>query len=349
MKIFIVDNASYGVSEQHRWLSVIEDLKSVKCISAVFHIKGKSNFHRYHAANKYQAIDALSNELMFHLKTTVDDDSIFIFANARDALVLSLNEYRIFTKKKFKMYGYWVDSIHLTQGILFKRADKPHLTWIKSFEKCIIDALDLNMVPYDLLHNRMLKTYSDRVCKKITKCPLPFNSTIQQVISETKTLEIPREDIIVLNTGPEDIMDATLFRAITKEFPTYEFINIADKSLTPIEYMRLLSRAKSVISLNKADDDPYTIVESMALGCIPILPDIEIYKEMFHSDWIYSSIIFKLPYLNFIRNREEIFSKITNCVENYDNFNVKEKCDVIIDKYYNSDSLKRLLCNQGTL
>jgi len=346
MKIFIVDNASYGVSEQHRWISVISDLKNTHCIGEVFHIKGKSNFHRYHAANKYQTIDALSNELMFHLKTTVDDNSIFIFANARDALVLSLNEYRILTKKKFKIFAYWVDSIHLTQGILYKRAEKPYLTWIKSFEKCIIDALDLNMVPYDLLHNRMIKTYSDRVCKKIIKCALPFDSTLNESILEIQQFEIPREDIIVLNTGPEDIMDATLFRAITREFPTYEFINIADRYLTSIEYRRLLAKSKAVISLNKADDDPYTIVESMTLGCIPILPDIEIYKEMFHSDWIYSSIIFKLPYLNFIRNREEIFLKISNCVENYESFNIEEQCDSVIDKYYNSDNLKQILCNQ---
>lgn len=349
MKVFIVDNASYGVSEQYRWLKVIEDLKENDCQYQVFHIQGKTNFHKYHAANKYHAIDALSNELMFHLKTNVDDNSIFIFANARDALALTLNEYRILTGKKFKLFGYWLDSIHLPQGVLRKKIDKKHFTWIQYFEKCLIDSFDLNLVPYDLLYQRMLKSYSNKVCKKVMQCPLPFDSTLNDSISEISQLQIAREDLIILNTGPESVFDVKLFNAIAKEFPNYEFINIADKSLTAVEYRRLLARSKAVISLDKADDDPYKIVEAMALGCIPILPDIEIYKEMFHPDWIYSSIIFKLPYLNFIRNREEIFGKILNCVENYVYYNITEEYNKIANTYYNSNNLKQIICSQQIL
>lgn len=346
MKVFIVDNASVGVSESYRWNKVVEDLKVFRDDFQVFHIKHNHvSFHKYHESTKYYSTDALSNELLYHLKTNLDNNSVFIFANARDPLVLALHNYRIFYRKQFKIIGFWTDSIHLLQGNLRKNIHKTNYAWSASFEKCLIDAFDYNLVPYDLLYDRLYKMFSRKVRKSLIRSPLPFDSTLKDVVNGASDQNIYKDDLIILNTSSESLVDFTLFNAIKKEFSAYEFINVNEKNMNPVEYQRILARSKVVLSLNISDADPYTIVESMALGSLPILPDLELYKEMFHEDWIYSSIIFKPPYLNFIRNREEIFEKILKCVENYVSYSIDEKYNEIVSKYYNSDKLKEILCS----
>ena len=69
-----------------------------------------------------------------------------------------------------------------------------------------------------------------------------------------------------------------------------------------------------------------------------------LYLEMFNKDWIYSGIALKPPYLNFIRNREEIVQKIWNSVENYINYSLQKEVENIKQHYYNSNDLKEVLC-----
>jgi glycosyltransferase involved in cell wall biosynthesis len=173
---------------------------------------------------------------------------------------------------------------------------------------------------------------------------LPFDSTLKDITNDIDTLDIHKDDIVIMNTSPESIHDIKIFDALQQEMPQFQFININDRSLTQPEYQRLLARSKVVLSLNRTDTDPYTILESMALGSIPILPDLPLYSEMFNNEWLYSNISLKPPYLNFIRNREEIIQKIWNSVENYLNYNLQNEVQEITNTYYNSKDLKQILC-----
>lgn len=345
MKIFLVDNAAYGISESYRWRQVYETIKTFNESYQVYFItSGYSKFYKHDESNKHYTVNALSTDLLFHLKTNVDDNSVFIFANARDPLVLTLHEYRLITQRQFKIIGYWTDSVHFLYGDIRPKIKKANYSWSVAYERVLADSFDINLISSDLLYDRLLKIYPNHVKAKLQKCSLPFDSTLQLIKSGISDLDIQREDLIILNTSPDSNHDITLFNAFQNEFPEYQFINVNDRPLNFTEYQRLLARAKVVISVNHTDNDPYRIVESMMLGCIPILPDIPMYKDMFNERWLYSSIIFKPPYLNFIRNREEIFEKIRTSVENYLSLDIEGDIQILEDRYYNSSQLKNILC-----
>ena len=100
MKIFLVDNAAYGVSESFRWQQVYETLQSFDPNYQVYLVKGGYvKFHKFEELNRHHTVNALSTDLLYHLKANVDDNSVFIFANARDPLALTLHEYRLATKR----------------------------------------------------------------------------------------------------------------------------------------------------------------------------------------------------------------------------------------------------------
>lgn len=343
-KLFFVDNAAHTVSEQHRWTLAITELKRALTDFEVISISvGYTQFKKYHESNRYHSMSALSAELVYHLKSTVDDDSVFIFADCRDPLALLLYDYRITYNKKFKVVGYWTDSVSFAQGNLRRKIKKSNYNWSVRYERCVADCFDVNLVSSKLLEKRLQFIYPKML--NVQQCALPFDFSLNDISVDVSDLGIEKDDIIVMNTSPESIHDLKLFNALQTELPQYQFINVNETSLTYTEYRRLLARSKAVLSLNRTDTDPYTIVESMALGCIPILPDLPLYSEMFKSDWLYSSIALKPPYLNFIRNREQITEKVWNSVENYLNYNLTEEVDIITDKYYNSIHLKNVICN----
>lgn len=342
-KVFFVDNAAHSVSEYYRWTLAIAELQNTLTDFEVIPVSvGYTQFKKYHESNKYHSMSALSAELTYHLKTTVDDDSIFIFANARDPLAFLLYDYRITYNKHFKTIGYWSDSVSFAQGNLRRKIKKTNYNWGIRYERCIADCFNMNLVGSNLLLKKMQYIYP--AMSNVQKCSLPFDSTLKDITADVDSLGIEKDDIIIMNTSAESIHDLKIFDALQKEMPQFQFINVNEKSLTQPEYKRLLARSKAVLSLNRTDTDPYTIVESMALGCIPILPDLPLYVEMFNSDWIYSSIALKPPYLNFIRNREQIVEKIWNSVENYLNYSLQKEVEMITDKYYNSNDLKEVLC-----
>lgn len=342
-KLFFVDNAAHSVSENYRWELAVQDLKNNNCDFDLVLISDKHlQFKKYHESNKYHSSSALSAELTYHLKTSVDDDSIFIFANARDPLALLLHEYRITYNKNFKTVGFWIDSVSFAQGNLRRKIKKSNYNWTIKYERCIADCFDYNLVSSDLLMRKLKFIYPSII--NLVKCGLPFDLTIKDLTSDIDDLKIIKDDIIIMNTSSESLHDLKIFEALQNELPQYQFININDKSLSQPEYKRLLARSKVVLSLNRTDVDPYTILESMSLGAIPILPDLPLYSEMFKNDCLYSSILLKPPYLNFIRNREDIVQKICNSVENYVHFNLQNEVQDITNRYYNSNDLKDFIC-----
>ena len=342
-KIFFVDNAAHSVSEHYRWNLAIQDLQNTLTDFDIIPISvGYVQFKKYHETNRYHSMSALSAELTYHLKTTADDDSIFIFANARDPLAFILHDYRITYNKHFKIIGYWNDSVSFAQGNLRRKIKKVNYNRGIKYERCIADCFDMNLVGSNLLLKKLQYIYPAML--NVQKCSFPFDSTLKDITADVDSLDIEKDDIIILNTSPDSIRDLKLFDALQKELPQFQFININEKSLTQPEYKRLLARSKAVLSLNRTDTDPYTILESMALGSIPILPDLPLYVEMFNSDWIYPGIALKPPYLNFIRNRQEIIEKIWNSVENYLHYSLQKEVENITNTYYNSNDLKEVLC-----
>lgn len=343
MNVFVVDNASGGLSHDIRWQIVCDDIRKIENVESVFFIKGHRN-KDYGFTNFYNT-GVLSSNIIHHLRNYAKKGSVFIFPNARDPLTLLLKEYSEAFDLDLILIGFWNDGSYYQHGDLRSKLRGKNYDWSERFERSLVSCYDYNLVTVESKLNTFRRIYSGRWQNRIMFCPLPFSSVIQNIKDSVKEYDIIKEDLIVMNTTPGSKHDAKLFESMQHEFTDFSFINLYQASLTPSEYRKVLARAKILLSINISDCDPYFVLESMVLGCTPILPDIPIYSEMFNSKWLYPNKLTKPPYLNFIRDGEIIREKIWNIQKDYVNLRNIEETERVAEKYFNSEPLKELIKN----
>lgn len=341
-KVLIIDNASGGVSYEEKWNYTHVDLAD-GCVNSIGMIPGgrTTKFE----TQEFSTLSALSKNLILYLESVIDDNTVIIFPNARSSLALTLNEYRRIHRLNFKMIGYW------TTGIFDRdsgyRADLrgSDMAWIGKYERALIDCFDYNLLPMDSLYEKFKMYHRPPKRVKVELCPLPFTNAIQSMKQKAAEFNEVKEDLVIMNTAPDNKHDMQIFEAWKKAFPTYTFTNAYETNMSHISYIKLLARAKVVVSTNMTDHSPASIFEAMALGCIPIIPRIPVYEEMFDNDWLYDKIALKPPYLNYIRTRQQIEPKILNYVEKYDKYNLESEVERIQKKYFDSSKLKQIICS----
>jgi len=340
VKVLIIDNATGGVAYDKRWDSVQIDLigGNVSATGIIPGVKVKD----FEYAN-FQILSALSKNLGWYLKDEIDDNTIVIFPDARNTLAINLHEYRMTTRKKFKIIGFWTDGIYHGDGTTRNRLRGTNYNWSQKFERCLVECYDYNLVFLESSVAKFKHYHVKKSGNKVLQCALPFTAAINTVREEAKEFGEVKEDLVIMNTSPHDAHDLKIFEALQKEFPSYTFINAYEKDLPHKSYVKLLSRAKVVLSTCNTDSNPYSVLEAMALGCIPVLPDIPIYNEMFDNKWLYNTIILKQPYLNYIRNREQIHGQVRDAVENYTDYDLTTEVQKIHDEYFDSEQLKDII------
>ncbi len=344
MRIFIINNASGGLMYDNRWKWVAEELQQEECVESVTVIEAvRTRDFKY---NQFHSAASLSNGIIKHLSDDIDENSVIIFADARDSLAFILQEFRMRHELKFKMIGFWVDGHHYLRGDVKTRLRfVDNHDWMSKYERGLAACYDYNLITMESVLNSFKKYHNIRLVDKIMYCPLPFSNTTQYIENYVAKEDILKSDLVVLNTSPHSTHDLQIYEALQVEFKDYEFINVYNQLTTPVEYWRTLARAKVVISTNLSDSNPYSIYESMRLNCVPVLPDIPVYREMFNEDWLFPEIVLKPPYLNYIRNSEKIHEKVWNSMENYVSYNIQDEVKRIHDTYYDSTHLKKLLCS----
>ena len=341
-KVLIIDNAAGGVAYDKRWDSVYLDLigGDIDASGIIPGVKVKDFEYA-----KFQILSALSKNLSWYLKDEIDDDTIIIFPDARSTLAIDLHEYRVTSGKEFKMLGFWTDGIYHDSGTTRKRLRGTNYNWSQKFERCLVECYDYNLVFLESSLDKFKHYHVKKSGNEVLQCSLPFTAAINAVREEAAEFNEVKEDLVIMNTSPHDYHDLKIFTALQKEFPEYTFVNAYEKDLPHKSYVKLLSRAKVVLSTCNTDSNPYSVLEAMSLGCIPVLPDIPIYQEMFDSKWLYDKVILKLPYLNYIRNRDQIHTRIKDAVENYSDYNLTDEVEKIHMKYFDSQQLKDIISN----
>lgn len=343
MNVFVIDNASRGLSYDIRWQLVCEELKLFDNVDSVHFVKGHRN--RDYTFNNFYSASTLSSNLIHYLRNYAVKNSVFIFPNARDPLTILLKEYSETFGLDFKLIGFWNDGSFYQHGDFRTLVRGKNYDWSDKFERTLISCYDYNLVTIESKLNTFRRLYSGRRQNKIMFCPLPFTSVVENIKDSIADLDIVKEDLIIMNTSPNSSHEMKLFHALEKEFESFSFINLYQANLTPSEYRKVLARAKILFSANRSDSDPYFVLESIILGCIPILPDIPIYTEMYDSDWLYPSRLTKPPYLNFIREGQIIRDKIWNIQKNYLHLHIQKKTENIVETYFSSEPFKQLITN----
>lgn len=341
-KVIIVDNAAGGMAHEEKWRYVHLDLME-SCIDsgAVIYGAQTSSFDTV----KFINLSALSKDLSHKLRTDLDENTIILFANARTSLVLELNEYRAISGIDFKLIGFWSEGIFDRDGQYRKKIEKRSYRWAGGYERAISNSLDINLFPLQSLYDKFKKYYNVKDSIKMEVCPLPFTYAIQSMIDEVEMYGYVKDDLVIMNTAPDNIHDLKIFDVWKNRFPSFQFINIYESKLNRLAYLKVLKRAKVVVSTNKTDHSPASIYEAMAFGCIPLMPRIPVYEEMFDNEWLYDSVALKEPYLNYMRHREQIEPKILNYVNNYLSYNIEDEVERVHNKYFDSTKLKEIICN----
>ena len=152
-----------------------------------------------------------------------------------------------------------------------------------------------------------------------------------------------KENLVIMNSSGNAKHNEELFKSLQHELPEFTFMSIHSMGLDVNSYYRILSRAKLLISTNSSDINAFSIVESMVAGCIPIVPDIQVYSEVIGEKYLYPQKVLRPPHLNFIREGQVVLEKIRNFLDNYDSIDMTDDIEQIINKHYSSEQLLNIV------
>lgn len=342
MRVIILDNLHKGARYNSHWSIHIPDLiQSWGYETIVF---TADYVRRLEVSDREKMISArlLEQFTSFIINDEIQNGDVIILPDARDHIAFPIFEMLIARNLDFKFMGFWQSGTYYSDGYIWKGFSKEQRHKMHFIERALTAIYDYNLMNSDLQYSRFKQYfYSRRKIDNLKKCGFPYSFMIEP------DEEFVKEDIVVYNAGPQDKMNQYVFEYVKNEFPDYQFYVCNTESFTAQEYEQLLKRSKVLFNTNLSESNPWTILESMMYGAIPILPNYEIYDEIFPGVAKYDKKLLKPPYLPLVRNDEQIIGPIRNYMEDYDKF--RDKIIVperkrALEKYFNTEDLKNILC-----
>lgn len=342
MRICVIDNASSGLTYDRRWEVVCDELRTYDFVTDVYLVSGDRHTGDY-VLGDFSTHATITENLTTYLRLYAKPGTVFIFPNARDPLTFLVKNYSEQFRLKFVLIGFWNDGVFYQEGDLRTKLRGKNYRWSYHYEKSLVECYNYNLVSLQFKLDAFNRTYGTERTKAGIFCALPYSSVIEDVRRMLKGTDIHKDDTLVMNTNPNSVHDANLFKSVQTVLPELRIVNAYEGKYTAQEYRKLLARSKMLLSVNLSDADPYFVVESLVLGNLPILPDIVIYKEMFSEEYLYPQKMTRPPYLNFIRGFENIQEKIWNFEKDSLYYNIEQEAERIVIKYFNSEQLKNIL------
>jgi glycosyltransferase involved in cell wall biosynthesis len=179
--------------------------------------------------------------------------------------------------------------------------------WGHYFEEALFYGVDMVFVATEF-HKQLIinDTYNKERDKKIFVTGIPFFGKELR----KNHANFGKENIVVFphRIAPEkhpEMFDnlEIAFRTIAKDMPDVRFIKTIDVTKDSKEYFDLLAKSKVVVSFADQETFGYSVVESVALGCLPIVPNALSYKETIHQDFRYNNIADKHNLASVVRDR----------------------------------------------
>lgn len=342
MKLVIVDTLVATDQYRFRWKSVLDGLqREIPEITGTDYITfQRIENEEFSQITGYSDILRRISTILKH----IGDDVIFLFTNANNIIAPIIKEYKYFYNKNFKLLGFWNDGAFYQHGNYRYHTVGFDHTWIRDLERTLTKIYDLNLVPPEI-PMKSFKIYETLKTKdKIISCNYPFEYALDDLKKRIQPTPVKSNTIIL--TGRAHTEQSNEMVDIAKRtLKNFECIPLYSEIHTIDEYYRTLSNARGALSLTVSDTSVYSIVECMAMGCVPILPDMPIYRKIFPEKYFYDSKALKPPFLNFIRHGEEFEKLIDTLYKNPHELYDEELCGEIVKKYYSKDQLKEIICN----
>lgn len=337
--VFIIDNSSYGMKSSTMWSKFAEELGELDCVRRVHIVTGAKVMDTQYI--QFHDLQAISANLLHSLKRFSKPNSIFIFTDARDPLVFMIRQQSQIYDLGYKFIGFWNDGTWDQNGVIRNWLRGQDYRWGTKLERALIDCYDYNFTPRESQVYHISKNLSSLSSMTVQFCPLPFSNSIQHEMGIDWGDD--KEDIILLNSQPLSKHNKTLFDSLQVEFPDFKFMSVHELGLDTNSYYRLLKRAKIVLSTNSSEVNAFSIVEAMVAGCVPVIPDIDVYSEVIPSKYQYSQEILRPPHINFIRGNGPLIAMIQNIIDNYSEIDMTDDIQQIVDRYYSSEKLKTVI------
>ena len=217
----------------------------------------------------------------------------------------------------------------------------------KSFERALHRCIDKSFLFTDLHVNQ----FRHFICRprlkpwRVIKCNFPLKDIPNDIRSE---LTATKQDLVVFPfKNPTELEDKIIYDLKRTLAPSMvHSINEVTK-ITREQYLYQCSSAKIMFLPLHYESIGQYIYEAYALKCIPVVPDIEYYRDFVPEEFRYNPDV-TLTIYNYTLLAEQLTNKIKHLLEHYDEYvNVlEEKMNYLTEKYYSLEFLDIVFNNK---
>jgi hypothetical protein len=257
----------------------------------------KGKFLDVNRTNMWKAVQVEQMATLFDEEKIKDGDR-FLFADGWHFGVTALKYMAQLQKIKIKIFlymhaGTWDKHDFISQAGLGKWARYDEIAWLK--------ACDGIFVATKFHKELILSSYGPNwkdIPKKIHVVGFPMNWL--ETIEDNMTKEsVVKEDLIVFPHRLDKEKQPLEFDKLRRIYPAYTFIKTLEVTKNKKEYYDLIKKAKIAFSASLQETYGIGEVESLILGCIPLVPDRLSYVEMYDKIFRYKDLTeakFKIKY-----------------------------------------------------
>lgn len=222
----------------------------------------------------------ISEIAKLYAKDIIKDGDIIFVSDLWMPGIESIAYLNYFCKKKVKIRGL-LHAGSFTDTDFVRDMER----WAKNFEDVIFDIVDKVYVGSEFIKNDVFKKrLIDKKKIVVTGFPLDYSGF-------SKYKKKKKDDIVIFNGRNVDEKQPWLFDELKKQLNLAQavFINTQQVNLSKNDYYELLGRAKCVVSFALQENFGFGILEAVALGCVPVLPNRLVYPEFFSKNYLYDN------------------------------------------------------------
>lgn len=261
-------------------------------------------FLNFVETNKYKA-DQVSRITELFSKQLIEDDSIFLFADAWHPGVINTKYMIDLTGVDSKIAVLWHAGSYIEEDILGQKIRNKG--WSYSFERSVYHSSDFNFfaTKWHLEHFESVLGCSGS--SYLTGWPMEY-------VRHLKFPDVPKRDVVVFPHRISPEKQVHIFDELATRMPEYEFVVCQRHDMTKEQYHRTLSEAKVMFSAATLETLGICQNEALAAKCLPMVPNRLSYTEMYKGD----SFLYPSEWTLGDVDYESLTARIKYLIENYE-------------------------------
>lgn len=237
-----------------------------------------------------------------------------------------------------KTYGFWRRGSFINADANYRPIW--NRDYRKSFERALHRCIDKSFLLTDLHVNQ----FRHFICRpklkpwRAIKCNFPLKNIpndIRNDITETK------QDLIVFPfKNPTQLEDKIIYDLKRTMAPTMVHAINENHKITREQYLYQCSTAKIMFLPLHYESIGQFIYEAYALKCIPVVPDIEYYRDFVPEEFRYNPEV-TLNIYNYTLMADQLTNKLKHLIVHYNEYMdvIEQKLKYLTDTYYTTEFL----------